>query len=200
MAFDSPENKPKSSPEAFIPETFIPETFIPGDFVTSNPLFDDANVVKMSPKLRKEFPNRPDIKDGDVLMVTWDQAMHLAKKYHWHIPTTRECAQIQNPDGLLEEKYVKKVLGGEVPEGYYKVSSKNGWKKDVFYFKNEDVQHTIGTNFAFWNASRGLTKREYAHVFYRDKGGGGGELEDHLRTKLHALVVLPEDGIPAKKR
>ena len=141
-------------------------------------LFNDRNILKDD--------------SGAVVMMTYDEAMQYAKEHNSRIPTTRDVAMYMNPKAILEESQVDPK---NIPYGYYRVGGINNGKTDTFYFNNEmegkrKLEGEIA-KLAFWNSTVALGATEYAHVFYGILGGGGGEKEDHLRSKKHAVLLLP---------
>ena len=153
----------------------------------------DKNIVKQN---ERSAIYCPDIKDGEVCMMTQQDAAKFCKEQGGHLPSTREFAMAMNPKAILENDYVEKDLKGTTPPGFYKVASQdeNG-KVDSFYFNNDLVTRKLTgelSKLSFWTSSIVLDKPEYAHVFYGPLGGGGGAPEDHARSVKHAVLLISD--------
>ena len=130
----------------------------------------------------KEFC--PDTVDGETCLMTHAQAEAYCRSQGAHLPTTREFATYSvgmGAKGILEAKAVKE---GAIPEGYYKVDCLNpGKKRDVFYFNHSGYDRASGSleGERLWTSSIVPSHPDFAHVFYGDWGGGGGEPKEHKR-------------------
>lgn len=143
--------------------------------------------------------------DGSVLKVNHKKAMKLAEELRGELPSARDTAWAMNPQAILEEDYIKNELKGAVPKGFYSVPGEDAkGKRDVFYFNNDQSPELPGelAKNSYWTSTYALGKRGgwfkqgkifshgYAHVFYGQLRGGGGEKEDHRLDTKHAVLVI----------
>lgn len=120
--------------------------------------------------------------EGESCRMTWEQARAYCQAEGAHLPTAREYAQLLAPRGtrILELEEVN----GAPPAGYYLVASVNpDGKRDDFYMNHEQYRRPEEEkeNFLLWTASVPPGHLDYAHVYYNEWGGGGGDPRHHRK-------------------
>lgn len=135
--------------------------------------------------------NCPDVDDGDVCLMTWSQAVLFCKGQGAHLPTAREYAELLLPRGtlILETNEVS----GAAPKDFYLVDSLNpDGAHDAFYMNHSNYKRPLEElgNHLLWTASIPPQHQQYAHVYYDEWGGGGGNPQDHLLTHLNAVQCV----------
>jgi hypothetical protein len=129
--------------------------------------------------------------EGDTCRMTWDQASAYCTAQGGHLPTAREYARLLAPRGsrILELAEVT----GTVPPGYYLVASVNpNGERDDFYMNHEEYRRPEGEkeNLLLWTASVPPTHPQYAHVYYNEWGGGGGDPRHHRKDYPNSVQCV----------
>ncbi len=133
----------------------------------------------------------PEVAEGSICKMTWNEAVQFCKSQNAHLPLAREYAEMLKEQGIqiLEVSEVK----GTAPTGFYLVDCRNeDGLLDAFYMNHSGYQRLPGEleNHLLWTASAPPQFPKYAHVYYDQWGGGGGDPQDHLLTKRNALQCV----------
>lgn len=129
--------------------------------------------------------------EGNVCLMNWQEALQYCESQNAHLPTAREYANLIKPRGsqVLEADEVK----GEAPKGFYLVESRNAeGSYDSFYMNHSGYKRPAGEteNYRLWTASAPPSHPQYAHVYYTEWGGGGGDPKEHLKTYRNAVQCV----------
>ena len=172
-----------------------PKRFVAGDG-PSTPL--DAKtklvfskIIKKDEKNDKESAkNCPAMRDGDICLMNWDQAMEYCKSQNARLPTARDYANF-----LL--KYEIKVITEEEckakPKDFYPVFSvHDDLPDDNFCMNHKGYKRPDGEteSHLLWTSSMPLQSRKHAHVFYDQWGGGGGKDDDHRKAARNSVQCV----------
>lgn len=130
---------------------------------------------------------------GDLLL-TWQEALEHCKSRNSHLPTAREYANLLRPLGtkILEASEVT----GTPPAGYYLVDCKNpDGSLDKFYMNHSGYKRPEGetVNHLLWTSSIPPQHPEFAHVYYDEWGGGGGNPMDHKHSHPNAFQCVSDE-------
>lgn len=133
-------------------------------------------------------------KIGQACQATWANAVAYCKGKNSHLPTAREYADHLRPFGtvILEKAEVKE---GKIPAGYYLVDSINpGGQRDTFYMNHGNYRRPKEdrVDYLLWTASVPPGHPEYAHVYYNEWGGGGGDPKDHRLSHPNAFQCVSD--------
>lgn len=153
-----------------------------------------ANVAGFSEIISKTVASAkycPKVKAGDVCLMNWEQAILFCKSRKSHLPTAREYAELIEPRGtqVLETSDVV----GAAPAGFYLVDSKNpDGSLDKFYMNHSRYKRPASEtkSHLLWTASIPPEYPQYAHVYYDEWGGGGGNRQDHLLNQRNAVQCV----------
>jgi hypothetical protein len=135
----------------------------------------------------------PATNDGDICLMTWSQAVLFCKGQNAHLPTAREYAESLLSRGtlILEMSEVSDVI----PKDFYLVDCLNPeGVLDAFYMNHRNYKRPLkdSGDHLLWTASIPPQHPQYAHVYYDQWGGGGGNPEDHLLTSLNAVQCVTD--------
>lgn len=136
-----------------------------------SPIRHDATTAAYCPKVRA----------GGICLMTQADALKACEAQGNHLPTAREFgefSQANGAKGILEFSNLEEAT----PAGYYRVDSINpGEISDHLFFSHEGYDADRGAlgKFQYWTASQVPKNRDYAHVFYGEWGGGGGDPKEH---------------------
>ena len=154
-----------------------------------------AEVIQIDPIVLKSSKTSnlcPDEPNGSACRTTWQKAVNYCKSIQGHLPTAREYADVLRASGT---KTLERVdVSGAPPAGYYGVDCKNeDGSSDFFYMNHSEYVRpaTQNGNHLLWTASTPPGHAEYAHVYYDEWGGGGGNPADHLKSKLNSFQCAP---------
>lgn len=134
-------------------------------------------------------PFCPEARVGGICKMTQENALKACEALGNHLPTAREFgaySQANGAKGILEVKNQKE----KAPAGYYRVDSINpGEVRDDIFFSHEGYDPSRGNlgQHLYWTASLVPANQQYAHVFYGEWGGGGGDPKEHRRDFKHAV-------------
>ena len=144
-----------------------------------------SEIVKRDATTKKFCPES---KEGQVCLMTWLEAMAYCQNQGAHLPTAREYANLLKPRGteILEAE----KMSGTAPEGFYLVDSHNpDGSRDTFYMSHKNYRRPVDEkgNHLLWTASIPPLHPQYAHVYYDEWGGGGGNPKDHMLGHRNAV-------------
>jgi len=144
-----------------------------------------GEVVKSGKEGARFCPQTP---KGSACLMNWADAMKFCESQNAHLPTAREYVNLLMPLGVkvLEKEEVE----GAPPAGYYLVDSRNpDGSLDGFYMNHSEYRRPLGEteNYLLWTSSIPPSHPKYAHVYYTEWGGGGGDPKDHLLTHKNAI-------------
>ncbi len=125
---------------------------------------------------------------GEPCLVTYKQALSHCRAQASHLPTAREYADWLQTRGV--QVLEKKEVNGSAPKDFYLVDCKNeDGTLDGFYLNHTQYQRpaNLVRNHLLWTSSSPPGHLEYAHVYYDEWGGGGGNPQDHLKTRRNAF-------------
>lgn len=138
-----------------------------------------------------------DIRLGPIAAeaVTWQEAIDACKGRGERLPTARDYVDLLRARGItvLEREQVL----GEVPKGYYLVDSRNEDGALDAFFMNHDGYRRPSELTAFhklWTASTPPSHADYAHVFYDEWGGGGGDPREHKKSFRNHFQCVETSG------
>lgn len=141
----------------------------------------------------------PSANDGDVCYMTQPQAEQYCMERDSLLPVARtfgEYSAAKGAKGILEVAEVEALPNGEPPDGYARIDSIDpGGVLDSLYFSHEgyDPGSDGLEEDLFWTASLVASNTDYAHVFYGEWGGGGGEPDEHKLDYLNAVRCLANE-------
>lgn len=123
--------------------------------------------------------------------LTWTEAVKFCKERNGHLPTAREYVELLKGHGI-------KVLEADeatepTPKDFYLVDSVNeDGTLDKFYMNHKGYKRPSGPArfHLLWTASTPPDHPQYAHVFYDEWGGGGGDPKDHLKTAKNSFQCM----------
>lgn len=116
-------------------------------------------------------------------LATWQEAVDACKRQGTRLPTARDYVDILQAQGITVLEHDEVI--GDPPKGYYVVDSRNeDGALDAFFMNHEGYQRSPALKkfHLLWTASTPPGHPEYAHVFYDEWGGGGGDPRDHKKT------------------
>lgn len=144
-----------------------------------------TEIVKKDAKSAKFCPKS---KEGQTCLMTWLEGMSYCQSQGQHLPTAREYIMLLLPRGtqILEMNQVN----GKAPADFYLVDSTNpDGKRDTFYMNHKNYKKPAdekGGNL-LWTSSVPPQHPKYAHVYYDEWGGGGGNPKDHILSHRNAV-------------
>lgn len=147
-----------------------------------------SEVVKADASAKKYCPGK---QKAEECLMTWQQAIEYCKSQNAHLPTAREYTQVLKLRGILVME--AQEVNGAPPPGFYLVDSINpDGSRDTFYMNHINYLRPAGEykNLLLWTSSTPPDHQQYAHVFYNEWGGGGGNPKDHLKTHLNAVQCV----------
>ncbi len=124
-------------------------------------------------------------------LATWSDAVAFCKSQGGHLPTAREYAAALKPAGTKTIDTIQANVAPPAP--YYLVDCVNeDGSKDSFYMNHSEYHKPAGQieNHLFWTASSPPGHLDYAHVYYDEWGGGGGNPVDHLKSHFNSFQCI----------
>ena len=142
----------------------------------------------------------PDTSEGDSCKMVQQDAWRYCFEQKMHLPTTRELSDFSKQYGGQGRIEVAAAKGAAL-EGYYLVKSLNpmenstdgkGVVSDEFYMNHQGYKIRAGGlgMEKLWTASEVPGHPGFAHVFYGELGGGGGNPLDHKQTVPHEVRCI----------
>lgn len=136
----------------------------------------------------------PDDAVGEPCQVTWQEAVTYCSERGSHLPTARDYTNALRKLGV--ETIDAKKVSGPLPEGYdpkvVDCLDPDG-SRYAFYLNHQGYKRPAAlTQFhRLWTASVPPDHQDYAHVFYDEWGGGGGDPKEHKKSYRNAFQCAP---------
>ncbi len=136
----------------------------------------------------------PTANPKEVCLMTWPDALAYCRSQGAHLPTAREWADLIRPFGT--KTLEKAEVQGKPPAGYYLVDCLDPDGSAYAFYMNHTAYRRSADergNHLLWTASKPPSHQEYAHVYYDEWGGGGGDPKDHLLTHPNAVRCVRDE-------